>query len=60
MRCADLTILIEPIAAGEVVPDDDMAAHLAACSACAADLALARRIVAREPVTERAAVVRVA
>ena len=44
MRCRDLTNLIEPIAAGDVVPDDDMAAHLAACPACAADLELARRI----------------
>jgi hypothetical protein len=44
MRCADLTNLIEPIAAGEIVPDNDMTAHLAACSVCAADLALARRI----------------
>ena len=44
MRCADLTNLIEPIAAGEAEPDDDMASHIAGCSACAADLALARRI----------------
>jgi anti-sigma factor RsiW len=44
MRCEDLRNLIEPIVAGDVVPTDDAAAHVASCAACAADLALARRI----------------
>jgi hypothetical protein len=44
MVCMDLDPLIEPIAAGDVVPDADARTHLASCAACANALALARQI----------------
>jgi hypothetical protein len=55
MVCMDLDALIEPIAAGELVPDADARAHLASCAACAHALELARRIdgvLAAQPVTD--------
>jgi hypothetical protein len=44
MRCEEIQSLIEPIAAGDIVPPDDVARHLEGCASCAASLALARRI----------------
>jgi hypothetical protein len=44
MVCTDLDELIEPIAAGEMVPDADARAHLSSCVACAHALTLARQI----------------
>ena len=44
MTCAELDDLIEPIAAGDVVPSAEVRAHLAGCASCAASLALATRI----------------
>lgn len=44
MQCEDFRSLIEPIAAGEIAPTGEVAAHLDACGACAAKLAFARRI----------------
>jgi hypothetical protein len=44
MRCEELGEIIEAVAAGDTSPDDDVSAHVSGCPACAADLALARRI----------------
>ena len=44
MTCADLDDLIEPIAAGDIVPSAEVRAHLAECASCGASLALATRI----------------
>jgi hypothetical protein len=44
MVCRDLLELIEPIAAGDLRPDDEMRAHLESCVSCAAALAAARRL----------------
>ena len=44
MQCEDLRSLIEPLAEGDMFPSAEVAAHLESCAACAADLALARRI----------------
>ena len=55
MVCTDLDLLIEPIAAGEIVPDADTRSHLASCAACAQALALARQIdgvLAAQPVPD--------
>ena len=57
MVCTDLDELIEPIAAGEIVPDADARAHLASCAACAHALELARQIdgvLAAQPVPDSA------
>ena len=55
MVCTHLDELIEPIAAGELVPDSDTRAHLASCAACAHALELARQIdgvLAAQPVPD--------
>lgn len=55
MVCMDLDALIEPIAAGEMVPDANARAHLASCAACAHALELARQIegvLAAQPVSD--------
>jgi anti-sigma factor RsiW len=44
MRCEELRDLIEPLAAGDLVQTDEVARHQDSCAACAAALALARRI----------------
>ena len=55
MVCTHLDELIEPIAAGDMVPDADARAHLASCAACAHALELARQIdgvLAAQPVPD--------
>ena len=55
MVCTHLDELIEPIAAGDMVPDADTRAHLASCAACAHALELARQIdgvLAAQPVPD--------
>jgi hypothetical protein len=44
MLCRDVLDLIEPIAAGDLRPDDALRAHLESCVACAAALASAQRL----------------
>ena len=44
MVCAEVLDVIEPIAAGELAPDDRIAAHLSSCPHCAAALENARRL----------------
>ena len=44
MICDEVLDAIEPIAAGELTPDDRIAAHLASCPHCAAALEDARRL----------------
>jgi anti-sigma factor RsiW len=44
MHCQDLLELIEPIAAGDLVPDEQVRAHLQTCPRCAGALASARRV----------------
>ena len=44
MTCNDVHDAIEPIAEGELTPDDRIAAHLASCPHCAAALEDARRL----------------
>lgn len=44
MTCDGVLNAIEPIAAGDVKPDDRMAAHLATCASCASALEAARRL----------------
>jgi anti-sigma factor RsiW len=44
MTCSDLDDLIEPIAAGDLVPALDIRAHLDTCPGCAAALALATAV----------------
>ena len=55
MVCTHLDELIEPIAAGDMVPDADARAHLASCAPCAHALELARQIdgvLAAQPVPD--------
>jgi len=44
MLCTEVLDALEPIAAGELTPDDRIAAHLASCPHCAAALEDARRL----------------
>ena len=44
MTCDGVLDAIEPIAAGELTPDDRMAAHLTTCASCASALEAARRL----------------
>jgi anti-sigma factor RsiW len=44
MICNEVHDAIEPIAAGELTPDDRIAAHLSSCPHCAAALEDARRL----------------
>jgi hypothetical protein len=44
MFCDEALELIEPIAAGDLVPDDRMSAHLASCPGCAGALRHARAL----------------
>ena len=44
MSCSDVLELIEPIAAGELRPDEAVRAHLQSCVGCAAALASAQRL----------------
>jgi anti-sigma factor RsiW len=44
MHCQDVLELIEPIAAGDLVPDEPIRAHLQTCPRCAGALASARRV----------------
>ena len=44
MLCHEVHDAIEPIAAGELAPDDRIAAHLSSCPHCAAALEDARRL----------------
>ena len=40
MQCADVLDLVEPIAAGDLLPDERVREHLHSCSACAGALAV--------------------
>ena len=44
MFCDQVVELLEPIAAGDVVPDEGVARHLASCANCREALAAARRV----------------
>ena len=44
MQCADILDLVEPIAAGDLLPDERVREHLHSCPACAGALASARRL----------------
>jgi anti-sigma factor RsiW len=44
MHCREVLELIEPIAAGDLLPDDEVRAHLQSCPQCAGVLASARRV----------------
>src|SRR5688572_3592009 len=44
MHCQDVLELIEPIAAGDLVPDEQVRGHLQTCPRCAGALASARRV----------------
>ena len=44
MQCSDVLDLIEPIAAGDLPPDDRVRGHLESCPGCAGALASARRV----------------
>ena len=44
MFCDQVVELLEPIAAGDLAPDEGVQRHLAACAQCAAALASARRV----------------
>jgi anti-sigma factor RsiW len=44
MDCRDVLELIEPIAAGDLLPDGEVRAHLQSCPQCAGALASARRV----------------
>jgi anti-sigma factor RsiW len=44
MTCKDALDLVEPVAAGDVVPGADLRAHLETCPRCAGALASARRL----------------
>src|SRR5712691_10059410 len=44
MICNEVHDAVEPIAAGELAPDDRIAAHLSSCPHCAAALEDARRL----------------
>ena len=47
MECAEVLDLIEPIAAGDALPDDQVREHLHSCPGCAGALASARRLEAQ-------------
>ena len=55
MECAEVLDLIEPIAAGDVLPDDRVREHLHSCPGCAGALASARRLEAQLKAMEFAA-----
>jgi predicted anti-sigma-YlaC factor YlaD len=44
MFCDQVVELVEPIAAGELAPDEGIERHLASCAECAAALESARRV----------------
>ena len=44
MECADVLDLVEPIAAGDLPPDERVREHLHSCPACAGALASAQRL----------------
>jgi anti-sigma factor RsiW len=44
MTCKDVLDLVEPIAAGDLVPDAALRAHVETCPRCAGELASARRL----------------
>jgi anti-sigma factor RsiW len=44
MSCEDVLNAVEPIAAGELKPDDRITAHLSSCTSCASALEAARRL----------------
>jgi predicted anti-sigma-YlaC factor YlaD len=44
MQCADVLDLVEPIAAGDLLPDERVREHLHSCPGCAGALASARRL----------------
>jgi anti-sigma factor RsiW len=44
MFCDQVVELLEPIAAGDLAPDEGVQRHLATCAQCAAALAAARRV----------------
>ena len=44
MQCSDVLDLVEPIAAGDLLPDEQVRAHLHSCPQCAGALASARRL----------------
>lgn len=44
MTCDDIRDLVEPLAADELTPTEEVRAHLETCPSCAAALATARRI----------------
>jgi anti-sigma factor RsiW len=44
MFCDQVVELLEPIAAGDLAPDEGVQRHLATCARCAAALAAARRV----------------
>ena len=44
MDCAKVLELIEPMAAGDLLPDDEVREHLQSCPRCAGALASARRV----------------
>ena len=47
MNCPDVLDLVEPIAAGDLVPDDRVRDHLQSCPGCAGALASAQRLEAQ-------------
>jgi predicted anti-sigma-YlaC factor YlaD len=47
MQCADVLNLVEPIAAGDLPPDERVREHLHSCPACAGALASAQRLETR-------------
>ena len=44
MQCSDVLDLVEPIAAGDLAPDDRVREHLHSCPGCAGALASAQRL----------------
>jgi anti-sigma factor RsiW len=44
MQCSDVLDLVEPIAAGDLLADEQVRAHLQTCPQCAGALASARRL----------------
>jgi hypothetical protein len=55
MQCAEVLDLVEPIAAGDLLPDDRVREHLHSCPGCAGALASARRLEAQLKAMEFAA-----
>jgi predicted anti-sigma-YlaC factor YlaD len=47
MNCSDVLDLVEPIAAGDLVPDERVREHLHSCPRCAGALASAQRLEAQ-------------